>query len=278
MEGQPAPSIIHSHGSSGSQARAVVAGLPADLVSLAVWPDLETIVTQGTSGVIDRSWLDAPSPWFTTMVFVVRKGNPKNIQTWEDLDRPDVRIIIPNPKVSGNGKLAFLALLGSLKTRGKNGEQLRECLRSILARIPVLESSSRAATLSFATKGVGDVQITYESEAELVLREGMDLEKVVPPRSIKAPLPLVAVTRPGQTMLQRELARRYLAFFETEEAQEILVNHGFRPTNAIVQARHMSKFLKPLNFFTVEEVAGSWSQANREIFSQDGMFDRVMAP
>ena len=278
QDGQSVTSLIHSHGSSGSQARAVVAGLPADLVSLAVWPDLETIVIQGASGLVDQAWLDAASPWYTTMVFVVRKGNPKNIHSWEDLDKQDVRVIIPNPKVSGNGKLAFLAMLGASKTIGKTPQETMAYLKNIFSRVPVLESSSRAATLSFATKGLGDVQITYESEAELVLKEGMELEKIVPDKSIKAPLPLVPVNRDGQTAFQRKLIKQYLDYFSSTEAQEILVKHGFRPTNETVRERHSQKFLKPSRFFTVEEVAGSWSLANKDLFSQGGLFDKVMAP
>lgn len=278
QEGKPVPFLTQSHGGSGSQARAIVAGLPADLVSLAVWPDLATIVNHGSEGLVAPAWLKVPCPWFTTMVFVVRKGNPKNIRSWEDLARPDVRVIIPNPKVSGNGKLAFLALLGACKTLGKSPEETEDYLRNIFSRVPALESTSRAATLSFATKGLGDIQITYESEAELVLREGLLLEKVVPDRSIRAPLPLAPVIRPGQSPRQREWVREYLAFFASEKAQEILVRHGFRPGNAAVHGKHSEKFKNPALLFTVEEIAGSWDKANRDYFGHNGLFDRVMAP
>lgn len=277
-QGQPVPMVIHSHGSSGSQARAIVAGLPADLVSLAVWPDLNTIVDQSSNALVDKKWLDIPSPWFTTMVFIVRKGNPKRIFSWEDLNRPDVQVIIPNPKVSGNGKLAFLSLLGALKTEGKSNDEIISCLKKIFSKIPVLESSSRAATLSFATKGLGDVQITYESEAELVLKEGLELEKVIPDKSIKAPLPLAPINRPGQSTLQRQLIDKYIAFFSSDAAQEIIVKYGFRPTNNKIYNHYSANFKKPAKFFTVEEVSGSWSKANKELFSQDGLFDRIMAP
>ena len=277
-QGQTVPTVIHSHGSSGSQARAVVAGLPADLVSLAIWPDLDTIVTQGSNEIVDKKWLETPSPWFTTMVFIVRKGNPKKISSWEDLDRPDVKVIIPNPKVSGNGKLAFLSLIGALQANGKSNSDINSYLKNIFSRIPVLESSSRAATLTFATKGLGDVQITYESEAELVLKEGLGLEKVIPDVSIKAPLPLAPINRKGQSTQQKQLAHKYIEYFSSEIAQEIIVKYGFRPTNPAVHNRHYSSFQKPAKFFTVEEVSGSWLKANKELFSQNGLFDRIMAP
>jgi sulfate/thiosulfate-binding protein len=276
--GIAAPRMVHSHGSSGSQARAVVAGLPADIVSLAVWPDLKTVVTQGLPGLVEADWLKKPSPWFTTMVFVVRRGNPKGIHSWQDLDRSDVQVMLPNPKVSGNGKLAFLALMGAGKLAGLSESELEGYLRRVLGRVPVLESSSRAATLSFATKGLGDVQITYESEAELVLREGLDLEKVIPEVSIMAPLPMAPVVRASQTAEHREFVGKYMDYFVSEEAQEIVVKHGFRPVNPAVIARHAERFARPKRFFTVEDVAGSWDDASKKIFGQDGLFDRVMAP
>lgn len=270
------PNLIQSHGSSGSQARAVVAGLPADIVSLAVWPDLETVVKQPKTPLLDEHWLDAASPWFTTMVFVVRKGNPKKVFEWEDLERENISIIIPNPKVSGNGKLAFLALYGAMKVKGLPEERIYQFLKSVFSRIPVLESSSRAATLSFATKGLGDVQVTYESEAELVLREGLELEKVIPKTSIKAPLPIVPLARSGQSAQINRMSNEYIDFFNSEKAQDILAKHGFRPTSNTIARKYHEKFSLPYKFFTVEEISGSWSKANKSFFAIDGLFDKVM--
>lgn len=270
------PNLIHSHGSSGSQARAIVAGLPADIVSLAVWPDLETVVRQPKISLLEEHWLDTASPWFTTMVFVVRKGNPKKVFEWEDLEREDISVIIPNPKVSGNGKLAFLALYGAMKVKGMPEDRIFQFLKSVFSRIPVLESSSRAATLSFANKGLGDVQVTYESEAELVLKEGLELEKVIPATSIKAPLPIAPLNRPGQSAQMNRMSNEYIDFFNSEVAQEILSRRGFRPTNRKVINKNQEKFSRPNKFFTVEEVSGSWSRANKSFFALDGLFDRVM--
>lgn len=277
-QSQIPPNLIHSHGSSGSQARAVVAGLPADIVSLAIWPDLQTIVTQESNCLVDRKWLNSPSPWFTTMIFIVQKGNPKNIRSWEDLDKPGLKVMIPNPKVSGNGKLAFLSLFGALKTEGKSNEEIIRYLRNIFSRIPVLEGSSRATTLTFTSKGIGDVLITYESEAELILKEKMEFEKIIPEKSIMAPLPIAPVSHPNQTALQRNFNQKYIDFFNSEIAQEIIVKHGFRPNNKRIYEKYLSRFQKPRNFFTVEEITESWQVANRDFFSQDGLFDRIMEP
>ena len=268
--------IRQSHGASGSQARAVIDGLEADVVSLALWSDTDQL---RQAGLLAEGWEralpDRSLPYTSTIVFVVRKGNPKGIREWSDLVRDGIEVITPNPKTSGNGRLSFLAAWGSVILSGGSESDAREFVRRLYSHVPVLDTGARGATTTFAQKGLGDVHLTWESEAWLELREsGGELELIYPSRSILAEPHVAVVDRVVDQRGTREVARRYLEFLYTAEGQELIAKHGYRPTNAEVLARHRAEFPE-LQLFRVEEVAGSWAELQRKFFADGGEFDRI---
>jgi sulfate/thiosulfate-binding protein len=271
--------IRQSHGGSSAQARAVIDGLPADVVTLALWSDTDAI---RQAGLIAAGWEDRlPNhslPYYSTIVFVVRRGNPRAIRDWPDLVRDGVRVITPNPKTSGNGKLAFLAAWGAFTFRARSPADAEAFVTRLYRQVPVLDTGARGATTTFAQNGIGDVQLTWENEAILEVHEsGGALEIVYPPISIRAE-PFVAVVdavvdRKGT----REAAEAYLRFLDTEPAQEIIARHGLRPVNDAVANRH-ADLLPPLDLFPVTAVARDWADAQRRYFADGGVFDRIYQP
>lgn len=278
------PTIRMSHGGSGSQARAIADGLDADLASLALWTDTDAI---RKAGLLDAAWEEKlPNrslPYISTIVMVVRKGNPKNIHDWTDLARDDVRIITPNPKTSGNGKWSFLALWGSVIWRGGSEEQAREFVRSVYRRVPVLDPAARGSTMTFASKGIGDVHLTWENEGMLEVQEsGGALEIVYPRRPGESPLSILAephvaivdknVDRKGT----RAVAEAYAKFLYTEPAQEIIARNFHRPTDARALARHADLFpAMDLRRATTLVPKQTWDAAFRQFFAENGEFDRM---
>jgi sulfate transport system substrate-binding protein len=268
--------IRQSHGGSASQARAVIDGLEADVVTLALFSDTDAIREKGllASGWQKRLPNDS-LPYYSTIVFVVRKGNPKGIKDWPDLVKGDVQIITPNPKTSGNGKLSFLAAWGSVLQRGGSEEQAREYVSRLYERVPVLDTGARGSTTTFAQKGIGDVHLTWENEAHLEVKEaGGALEIIYPPVSIKAE-PYVAwvdanVKRKGT----REVAEAYLRFLYTEAAQETIARHHYRPINDEVLKRHAAG-LKPIVLFPITRFAPGWDEAQEKFFANGGVFDAI---
>jgi sulfate transport system substrate-binding protein len=270
--------IRQSHGGSGAQARAVIDGLSADVVTLALWSDTDAI---RKAGLIRDGWEDRLSnhslPYFSTIVFVVRQGNPKNIRDWPDLVRDSVGVITPNPKTSGNGKLAFLAAWGSVMTRSSSGERADRDAEAFVTRlyslVPVLDTGARGATTTFAQNGIGDVHLTWENEALLEVRESGGLLEIVYPSATIRAEPFVAVV---DTVVDRkgtrEAAEAYLRFLYTEAAQEIIARNGYRPINDKVAARHPRP---PMTEFPVTAVAADWGDAQRRFFADGGVFDRV---
>jgi sulfate transport system substrate-binding protein len=267
-------SIKQSHAGSGSQARAVVDGIDADVVTLALWNDVDAIAK---AGLIDPDWQEQlPNhsvPYESTIVFVVRKGNPKQIKDWPDLVKPGVEIITPSPKTSGNGKLSFLAAWGSVTTRGGSEQQALELVTKLYQQVPVLDSAARASTTTFAQKRIGDVHLTWENEAHLEVQEaGGELEIVVPPVSIRAQPPVAVVEANARRKGTLDVAQAYLEFVYTPEAQEIVAANHYRPIDPQVLAKHHFPQLK---LFGVEAIAGNWLDANQRFFAEGGVFDGI---
>jgi len=277
-------SIRQSHGGSGSQARAVIDGLSGDVVTLALWADTDQI---RKAGLIEPGWETAlPNrslPYVSTIVFVVRKGNPKNVRDWADLARPDVEVITPNPKTSGNGKWSFLALWGSVVWRGGTAEQARAFVADVYRRTPVLDAAARGATMTFAQKGIGDVHLTWENEAHLEVVAGGELEVVYPKRAGDAK-PLSILAEPHVAVVDKNVDRKgtraaaeaYMAFLYTEPAQELIVKNFHRPTNAAVFARHRDLFPE-MDLRTGPSLvpSGAWDDVQKTYFAENGVFDQI---
>jgi sulfate transport system substrate-binding protein len=271
--------IRQSHGGSGSQARAVIDGLEADVVTLALWSDTDAIRKRGL--VADR-WeerLPAKSlPYTSTIVFVVRRGNPKAIRDWPDLVRGDVHVITPSPKTSGNGKLSYLAARGSVQHAGGSAAEAREFVRRLYERVPVLDSGARGATVTFAQRGIGDVHLTWENEAYLEVQEAKgELEIIYPSASIRAEPYVAVVDTVVDRKGTREVAESYLRFLYTREAQEIIAKHHYRPADPQVLASHRVE-LPDVALFPITDVARDWDDAQREFFAEGAEFDQLVAP
>ncbi|WP_437204284.1 sulfate ABC transporter substrate-binding protein [Planctomicrobium sp. SH664] len=268
--------IKQSHGASGSQARSVMEGLDADVVTLALWPDTNAV---SKSGLIQPGWEEEfPNrslPYTSTIVFVVRKGNPKGIKDWSDLTRPGIEVITPNPKTSGNGKLAFLGAWGSVTTTGGSEEDARKFVQQLYKVVPVLDTGARGATTTFSQKGIGDVHLTWESEAYLELKEaGDNLELVYPPRSILAEPHVAIVDSNVDRHNTRAVAEAYLNFAYSPAGQEIIAKHYYRPSNPEILAQHAASF-PPLTLFKATDLGGDWDQLQQKFFADGGIFDQV---
>ncbi len=271
-------SIRQSHGGSGSQARSVIDGLDADVVTLALWTDTDAI---RQAGRIDDGWEhrlpNRSLPYVSTIVFVVRRGNPKDIRDWGDLARDDVRIITPNPKTSGNGKWSFLAIWGSVVKRGGTEQEALELVTRIYRHVPVLDASARAATMTFALKNIGDVHLTWENEAHLEVQEaGGALEIIYPPMSVLAEPHVALVDAVVREKGTKHVAEAYLRFLYTEEAQEIIARHYYRPTNEVVKRRTADRF-PPIELFPAAILDPSWHALNKRFFAEGGVFDQIFA-
>lgn len=271
--------IKQSHGGSSTQARSVIDGLEADVVTLAMWIDIDAI---RKSGLIQPDWEQQfPNdslPYLSTIVFVVRKGNPKNIKDWQDLARDDVQIITPNPKTSGNGKLSFLAAWGSVKVAGGDDAAAEKFVKQLYSHVPVLDSGARGATTTFAQKGIGDVHLTWENEAHLEVKEANgELELIYPTSSIRAEPPVAIVTENVKKKGNEAAAKAYLEFLYTEPAQEIIAENFYRPSNEAVLAKHKATFPE-IKLFKVTEVAESWEGAQKKYFAEGAVFDQIYTP
>ena len=269
-------SVKQSHGASGSQARAVIDGLEADVVSLALWTDTEQIHRMG---LIKDGWEDSfPNhslPYTSTIVFVVRKGNPKAIHEWSDLIRPEFQIITPNPKTSGNGKLAFLAAWGSVVLNGGTEDDARAFVTKLYKQVPVLDTGARGATTTFAQKGIGDVHLTWENEARLEIAEAEgELELVYPSMSILAEPHVALVDQNVDRRGTRSVAQKYLEFLYTPEGQAIIAKHFYRPSDASVLEQHRAAF-PDLRLFRITEISKGWEDAQTRFFADGGEFDRI---
>jgi sulfate transport system substrate-binding protein len=274
--------IKQSHGGSGKQARAVIDGLEADIVTLALAYDIDMLHDKGS--LVPKDWQarlpENSSPYTSTIVFVVRKGNPKAIRDWEDLLRSDVSLITPNPKTSGGARWNYLAAWGyALRKSGGDEAKAQEFVSNLFKNVPVLDSGARGATTTFAERGIGDVLLAWENEAFLLTEEvGKDkFEIIVPSVSILAEPPVALVDRNVDRKDTRAAAEAYLQFLYSEEGQELAAQHYFRPRSQAVAAKHAQRF-PAVKLFTVDEVFGGWKQAQRAHFDDGGAFDRLYVP
>jgi sulfate transport system substrate-binding protein len=270
--------IKQSHGGSGKQARAVIDGLQADVVTLALAYDIDEIASRG---LIAKDWQKRlphnSSPYTSTIVFLVRKGNPKKITDWHDIARPGISVITPNPKTSGGARWNHLAAWGyALKQPGGNEKSAQEFLAKIYKNVPVLDSGARGATTTFIERGIGDVLLTWENEALLAIKElGPDkVEIVAPSQSILAEPPVAVVDKVVERRGTRKQAEAYLQYLYTEEGQEIAAQNYYRPTNEKISKKYASQFPK-VKLITVEEIAGNWAKAQKTHFSDGGIFDQI---
>lgn len=273
--------IRQSHGGSGSQARSVIFGLDADVVTLALASDIDALHLQNE--LIPANWQDRldknSSPYTSTIVLLVRKGNPKNIKDWNDLTRDDVEVITPNPKTSGGARWNYLAAWAyALKQNNGDEEKAYDFVRKIFANVSVLDAGARGSTNTFAQRGLGDVLIAWENEAYLSVEElGADkLEIVVPSLSILAEPPVTVVDKNIDKKGTREVAEAYLENLYTEDAQRLAAKHFYRPSNTQVAAEFADKFPQ-IELITVDDVFGGWTEAQKTHFSAGGIFDRIQA-
>jgi sulfate transport system substrate-binding protein len=269
-------SISQSHGGSSSQARGVIDGLEADVVTLALWPDLDAIRRAGliTSGW-ERRLPNSSVAYYSTLVFVVRKGNPKSIRDWPDLVNPGVEVITPNPKTSGNGKLSFLAAWAGTIRRGGSEEAAVRYVTELYKHVPVLDSGARAATTTFSQKKIGDVHLTWENEAHLEVQESKGaLELVYPSVSIRAEPPVAWVDANVGRKGTADVAEAYLAFLFSKEAQEVLAAHFYRPIDPEVAKEHSARF-PHIELVSLRDLGLDWDEANARFFGEGGVFDRI---
>jgi sulfate transport system substrate-binding protein len=269
--------IKQSHGGSGSQARAVIDGLQADVVTLALAYDIDAIAAKG---LIKPDWQKRlplnSSPYTSTIVFLVRKGNPKGIKDWDDLIKPGVAVITPNPKTSGGARWNYLAAWGyALKTYG-SADKAKQFVADLYKNVPVLDTGARGATVTFVERGVGDVLLAWENEAFLAQREfGKDkFEIVAPPLSILAEPPVAIVDSVADKKGTRAVAEAYLKYWYTKEGQEIAAKNSYRPRDPEISKAY-EKFFAKVDLFTIDDVFGGWTKAQKEHFSEGGVFDQI---
>jgi sulfate transport system substrate-binding protein len=268
-----------SHGGSGKQARAVIDGLDADVVTLALAYDIDEIARRGRLIAADwqRRLPHASSPYTSTVVLLVRKGNPKGIKDWDDLARPGVSVITPNPKTSGGARWNYLAAWGwALKKYGSEAKA-RDFVAALYRNVPVLDTGARGSTTTFVERGIGDVLIAWENEALLALHEfGRErFELVAPSASILAQPPVAVVDTTVDRRGTRAVAQAYLEHLYSEEGQNIAARHFYRPVDAQVAARYAGQFPR-LELFTIDALFGGWDSAQRTHFADGGVFDRIV--
>ena len=273
--------INQSHGGSGKQARAVIDGLDADVVTLALGYDVTALQEKN---LIPAGWQKRlpqnASPYTSTIVFLVRKGNPKQIKDWNDLIKPGIAVITPNPKTSGGARWNYLAAWAyELKQPGGNEEKAREFVGKLYKNVKVLDSGARGATTTFTERGIGDVLLAWENEAYLAVKE-LGPEKfdiITPSLSILAEPPVSVVDKVVDKRGTRKVAQAYLEYLYSPEGQEIAAKHYYRPRDAKVAAKYAKQFAK-VNLITIDEVFGGWDKAQKTHFSDGGFFDQIYEP
>ena len=269
--------IKQSHGGSGSQARAVIDGLQADVVTLALAYDIDAIAAKG---LLAPDWqkklaLNA-SPYTSTIVFLVRKGNPKGIKDWDDLIKSGVSVITPNPKTSGGARWNYLAAWGYAQKKFGSAEKARQFVGDLYKNVPVLDTGARGSTVTFVERGVGDVLLAWENEAYLALKEfGPEkFEIVAPPLSILAEPPVAVVEKVADKKGTRDAAEAYLKYWYTKEGQEIAARNSYRPRDPEIAKEYEKSFAK-VELFTIDDVFGGWTKAQKDHFAEGGIFDQI---
>jgi sulfate/thiosulfate-binding protein len=273
--------VNQSHGGSGKQARAVIDGLQADVVTLALAYDVDALSRIGK--LIPADWQkrlpNNSTPYTSTIVLLVRKGNPKHVRDWDDLVRPGISVVTPNPKTSGGARWNYLAAWGYAKRKGGTDEKAQDFVAKLYKNVPVLDSGARGATTTFVQRGIGDVLIAWENEALLATEKlGKDqFEIIVPSVSILAEPPVSIVDKVVDKRGTRKVAQAYLEFLYSAEGQEIAARHYYRPQQAAVLAKYAKTFPK-VTLFTIDEVFGGWTKAQKAHFDDSGIFDRIYEP
>lgn len=271
--------INQSHGGSGKQARSVIDGLEADVVTLALAYDIDAIAERG---LLASDWQKRlahnSAPYTSTIVFLVRKGNPKGIKDWNDLVRPGIQVITPNPKTSGGARWNYLAAWGyALHAHGNDPAKAEAFVAALYRNVPVMDTGARGSTTTFAQRGIGDVLLAWENEAILALKDlGGDFEIVVPSLSILAEPPVAVVDQVVDRRGTRKVAEAYLRFLYSPEGQEIVARHHYRPRDATVARAHAKDF-PAVRLFTIDDVFGGWRKAQAVHFAEGGVFDRIVA-
>ena len=272
--------INQSHGGSSTQARAVIDGLDADVITLASYLDDDAIEKKG---LLKPGWIDRlPNrslPYTSTVVFVVRNGNPKGIKDWPDLAKEGVQVITPNPKTSGNGYMSFFSAWGSVVLRGGSREEAIDYVTKLYKNVPVLDSGARGATTTFVQKGIGDVHLAWENEAHLEVREAKGaLEIVTPPISILAEPHVAAVDENVDRKGTREAAEAYLKYTFTDEAQEIFAKHFYRPIDEAILKKYLGTVFQDLKRFPITDIAKNFPDAHKQFIGEGGVFDTIYKP
>jgi sulfate transport system substrate-binding protein len=268
--------IKQSHGGSSKQARAVADGLAASVVTMNQANDIDMLAERG---LVAADWAkkfpNGAAPYYSTMIFLVRKGNPKQIKTWDDLAKPGVKVVIPNPKTAGNGRYSYLAAWGSVLKKGGTEAQARDLVGRIFKNVPILDAGGRAATTTFTQREIGDALVTFENEVSMVRSEfGDNFEVVYPPISILAESPVAVVDKVVDRLGVRKQATAYLNFLYTDAGQEIGAKHFLRTRNEAINKKYAANY-KPITLFSVDEVFGGWKAAQKKHFDDGGEFDKI---
>lgn len=272
--------IKQSHGGSGGQARAVIDGLEADVVTLALAYDIDAVAQSGlTTAAWQKRLPQNSSPYTSTIVFLVRKGNPKGVKDWGDLLKPGIQVITPNPKTSGGARWNYLAAWGyALRQPGGTDDKARQFVGALYKKVPVLDSGARGSTITFVRRQMGDVLLAWENEANLALKESPgQLELVVPSVSILAEPPVTVVDKVVDRRGTRALAEAYLQYLYSPEGQEIAAKHHYRPRDQKVAARFAGTFAN-VKLFSIDEDFGGWQKAQKTHFADGGVFDQLYKP
>ena len=274
--------VSQSHGGSGKQALSVINGLEADVVTLALAYDIDAIAQQG--GFLSAGWQkrlpDNSTPYTSTIVFLVRKGNPKGIKDWDDVVKPGVSVVVPNPKTSGGARWAYLAAYAyALETYGHDDAKAKDFIAKLYKNVPVLDSGARGSTITFVDHQIGDVLLAWENEAHLALKEyGADkFEIVTPPLSILAEPPVAVVDKNAKRHGTTDVATAYLSYLYSDEGQEIAAQNFYRPRNQAVADKYAANFTQ-LKLVTVDQEFGGWAKAQQTHFADGGVFDQIFQP
>jgi sulfate/thiosulfate-binding protein len=270
--------VNQSHAGSSKQARAVIDGLQADVLTMNNVNDVDMVMEMGR--LIPKDWRtrfpNNSSPYKSTMIFLVRKGNPKGIKDWNDLVKPGVAIVIPNPKTAGNGRYSYLAAWAFASEKNKSNEaRVKDFMSRMFKNVPVLDTGGRGATTTFVQREIGDVLLTFESEVLQTAREGQGkFEAVYPSMSIEAEHPVTVVDKVVNRRGTRKLAEAYLDHLFSDEAQEVIAKHNYRPTSEAVARKHADKF-KSIRLVKIDDVFGGWAKAQKTHFADGGTFDQI---